>query len=452
MSKPIVALVGRPNVGKSTLFNRLVGSRTAIVDDTSGVTRDRIYREADWAGHSFLLVDTGGLVPESKEEMQALVENQAKLAIAEADVVIFLVDGKSGVTGPDEQVANLLRRTKKPVILAVNKVDEPHEEVSVPEFYRLGLGEPYSLSAMRGTGGVGDLLDVVVSHFPNRENKAGKEEFDTTDNSPDSFSLAIVGRPNVGKSSILNVLCGQKRSIVSSAPGTTRDAVDTVVKHRGRKITLIDTAGIRRKSKVEFGVEAFSVVRSLSAIDRADVVALMLDATQSVADQDQKIAAKINDSGKAVVIVVNKWDLVEDRSSSSMNQFLLYIERELGHIKYAETVFTSAITGQRVVKIVESAERAFAESRKRVATGIVNQVVNEAVALTPPPSSKRGRRLRVYYSSQVSVAPPTFVLFVNEEKLLTDSYHVYLERKLREAFGFKGTAIRVLVRAKSQQK
>jgi GTP-binding protein len=447
MSLPVVAIVGRPNVGKSTFFNRCIGARTAIVDDTPGVTRDRLYREAEWSGHRFLLVDTGGLLPDEKEEMMTQVGQQAKLAISEADVIIFMVDGRSGVAGADLQVANILRRTKKPVILAVNKVDEPHHDDRKYEFYELGLGEPHSLSAMRGTGGVGDLLDQVIDLFKDLPGSKDGEVDEETKN----FSLAIVGRPNVGKSSIVNTLCGTQRTIVSSVPGTTRDAIDTKIKHQGREITLIDTAGIRRKSKVDYGIEAFSVVRSLSAIDRSDVVALMLDATETISDQDQKIASRIEESGKAAVIVINKWDLVEDRSSSAMNKFIDEVKSELRQIAFSEVIFTSAITKQRVAKILEAAERAFEQSRRRVTTSLINQVVNEAAALVPPPSSKRGKRLRVYYTTQVQVAPPTFVMFVNEDRLLTDAYRTYLERKIREAFGFTGTSIRLMTRPKNKE-
>ncbi len=448
MAKPVVAIVGRPNVGKSTFFNRCIEESAAIVHDQPGVTRDRIYREAEWAGRKFLLVDTGGIVPDSREELTAAVRDQCNLAIEQADVLVFMVDGKAGLSGADEEVANLLRRARKPVILAVNKIDEPHQEANKLEFYKLGLGEPLSLSAMRGTGGVGDLLDQVVAAFGEAEEAAAEEEGDGTG----PFSLAVVGRPNVGKSSLVNVLCGATRSIVTPVPGTTRDAVDTTIRFHGREVTLIDTAGIRRKSKVPYGVEAFSVVRSLTAIERADVAVLVIDASEPISDQDQKIGCKIDEAGKAAVVVYNKWDLVEDKSSGSMNRFIDAAHQALPHLKYAEVVFVSATAKTRVGKILEAAQRAFAESKRRVATGLVNQVVNEAVAVTPPPSGKRGRRLKIYYSTQVSVSPPTFVLFVNDTTLLAGSYLVYLERKLREAFGFAGTALRIVARAKSREK
>jgi GTP-binding protein len=453
MAKPVVAIVGRPNVGKSTFFNRVIGAREAIVHDLPGVTRDRIYRDAEWSGHQFLLIDTGGLVPDAEEEIAVQVATQVKLAIDEADLIIFVVDAKQGLHAADKDVANMLRRSKKPVVLAVNKIDEPHEETNTLEFYELGLGEPHALSAMRGTGGVGDLLDTVVAGFPADRN--GRQEFELDDGEEkpdDKFAVAIVGKPNVGKSSLVNALSNTKRTIVTPVPGTTRDAIDTVISWGQKEVTLIDTAGIRRKSKVEYGVEAFSVVRSLRAIDRADVAVLMLDATQEVSDQDQKIAAKIEEAGKAAVIVMNKWDLVSDKSSKLMNELSEDVYRSLPHLKFAEIVFTSALTKQRLPKILEAAERAWEQSRKRVATGILNQVVNEAQMVSPPPSGSRGRRMRIYYSTQVSTSPPTFVLFVNDGRLLVPTYKVYLERKIRESFGFNGTPIRLLTRAKDKEK
>ena len=463
MAKSVVAIVGRPNVGKSTFFNRCIGRRHAIVDDRPGVTRDRLYKEADWSGHEFVLIDTGGIIPDSGESLDVSVYDQVKLAISEADVIIFMVDGKEGPTGADEDVANLLRRTDKPVILAVNKIDAPNQSIHIPEFYSLGLGEPYGLSALRGTGGVGDLLDLVVESFPAHakdKSKASKEiekesnydllddeeREEEEDNSP--ISISLVGKPNVGKSSILNILCGKERTIVAPEPGTTRDAIDTPIKFHGREITLIDTAGIRRKSKVDYGIEAFSVVRSISAIDRADVAIIVIDANEGITEQDQKIASKIEEAGRAVVIVMNKWDLFDDKSSSKMNSMLDNVVKELRHIGFAEVLFTSAITKTRVGKILEAAERAYKETHRRIATNLVNEIVSEAVALVPPPSGKRGKWLKVYYATQVSVAPPTFVLFVNDEKLLPTNYKTYLERKIRESFGFKGTPIRITARPK----
>lgn len=453
-SKPVVAIVGRPNVGKSTFFNRCVGARQAIVDDSPGVTRDRIYQETDWSGRQFLLVDTGGVIPNANEKIANEVFDQVGLALDEADVIVFMVDGKSGISGADEEVANLLRRTKKPVIVAVNKIDEPREDMNSLEFYGLGLGEPHSLSAMRGTGGVGDLLDKIIALFPALPDISELPELpdETEDPNTGPIAVAVVGKPNVGKSSLVNLLVGQHRTIVSDQPGTTRDAIDTTVKHNGREITIVDTAGIRRKSRVDYGVEAFAVVRSLRAIERADVSVLILDATQEITDQDQKIAAKIEDAGRAAVIVMNKWDLVEEKSSRLMNQFTENVHADLRSIGFAEVLFTSALTKQRVNKIIEAVERASAETKKRISTGLLNQIVNESVALVPPPSSKRGKRLKVYYTTQVSVSPPTFVLFVNDDKLMTRNYHTYLERKIRESFGFRGTPIRIVTRAKKDNR
>lgn len=452
MSKSIVAIVGRPNVGKSTFFNRCIGAKHAIVDDSPGVTRDRIYRETDWGGHNFLLVDTGGVIPNSTEEIATQVLDQVSLALSEADVIVFMVDGKTGLSGADRDVANMLRRTKKPIILAVNKIDEPSEEVNAPEFFGLGLGEPVTLSAMRGSGGVGDLLDIIVGKLPEPKQDETQGEVPEGEEDKGPISVAIVGKPNVGKSSVTNVLCGTQRTIVASEPGTTRDAIDTTIKYKGREINLIDTAGIRRKSRVDYGIEAFAVVRSLKAIDRADVVVLMLDSTQEITDQDQKIAGKIEEAGKAAVIVLNKWDLVDEKSSRLMNQMTENVKKELRALSFAQVVFTSAITRQRVSKILEAVEKANAETRRRISTGVLNQIINESVALVPPPASKRGKRLKVYYTTQVSVAPPTFVLFVNDDKLLPKNYHVYLERKIRESFGFEGSPLRLICRAKKDNR
>jgi GTP-binding protein len=453
MFKPVVTIVGRPNVGKSTLFNRLIGGRAAIVDDSPGVTRDRIYRDCDWAGRQFLLIDTGGLTANDADGFSGHVTDQVNLALEEADVIVFVVDGKSGINPGDQEVANKLRRMKKHVILAVNKIDDIRELNNIADFYQLGLGDPLALSALRGSGGVGDLLDKVVEHFPKKETNGAEEEVtEGDDNVPKHFSLAIVGRPNVGKSSMVNVLCGHKRAIVTDKPGTTRDALDTKIKYQGREITLVDTAGIRRRSKVDYGIEAFSVVRSLSSLSRADVTALMLDANEPISDQDKKIAGKTYEAGRPCVIVVNKWDLIEDKSSKIMNEFRDNVLAELNQINYAEVVFTSATAKQRVNKIIEAAERALEQTHKRVTTGLLNQVLNEAAALVPPPASKRGNRLRIYYSTQVSTTPPTFVLFVNDAKLLNKSYETYLERKLRESFGFVGTPIRIVCRSKDKDK
>lgn len=459
MIRPVIAIVGRPNVGKSTFFNRCVGGREAIVYDSPGVTRDRIYRECDWSGHEFLLVDTGGLLPDSTEEITRQVREQVEQAVSECDLVVFMVDGKDGVTGADQDVANMLRRSKKPVLLAVNKIDDPKHNANLLDFYSLGLGEPLALSALRGTGGVGDLLDRVLETLPEKLREASRApskkdpDFDPDAEAAEEkkdFSLAIVGRPNVGKSSIVNAISGKRRAIVTNIPGTTRDAIDSLIDFNDRTVTLIDTAGIRRKSKVDYGVEAFSVVRALQAIERADVVVLVLDANQEIADQDQKIAQKIIDAGKAAIVVFNKWDLVSNKSSKLMNEFIEKISMDLPHLKFAEAVFTSAQSGQRVQKILEASQRAYDEARRRVNTAVFNQVIQDAQMLTPPPAGKRGRRLRIYYGTQVAVAPPSFALFVNDEKLAGGNYLVYLERKIREAFGFQGTPIRLFLRPKKR--
>jgi GTPase len=480
MTKNIVAIVGRPNVGKSTFFNRCIGLRHAIVDDSPGVTRDRIYHEADWSGHDFMLVDTGGIVIDQREELSSQVLEQAKLAISEADVIVFMVDGKSGLVGADKEIANILRKSKKPVLLTVNKIDEMKEVDNISEFYELGLGEPSPVSAMRGSGFVGDLLDKIVSFFPEEPGKIkGKkvrktkahplQDQQSKDEAPgfsenyhstveqDSktevdenreLAIAIVGKPNVGKSSMINLLCGEQRTIVSAEPGTTRDAVDTSITFQGRKLKLIDTAGIRRKSRVDYGIEAFSVVRSLNAIERADIVILMLDAQEEISDQEKKIANKIEDGGKAAVLVLNKWDLVESKTSRLMNEFTDSVKTELRSLAFAEVIFTSAKTRLRATKILEAAERAYAATTKRIGTGLLNQVIHEATVLVPPPSAKRGKRLRIYYCTQASVAPPTFVLFVNDHKLITQSYQSYLEKCLRNSFGFIGAPIRIIIRSK----
>jgi GTP-binding protein len=458
MAQAVVAIVGRPNVGKSTFFNRIIGMSHAIVHDMPGVTRDRMYREAEWSGQGFLLIDTGGLIPDSTEEMAEEISVQVGLAVDEADVIVFVVDGKMGLNGADVDVANMLRRKKKPIILAVNKIDDPKDEGNLGEFYQLGIGEPHGLSAMRGSGGVGDVLDAIIGAIPEHHKRNGHPPIENTEDieaeegpeeEPNHFSVAIVGKPNVGKSSLVNALSNTRRTIVTSIPGTTRDAIDTVISFEGKEVTLTDTAGIRRKSKVEYGVEAFSVVRSLRAIERADVAVLMLDATQEVSDQDQKIGARIEDAGKAAVIVMNKWDLVDNKSSKLMNEMSEEVYRNLPHLKFCEIVYISALTKQRLPKILEASQRAWQESRRRIGTGMLNQIVNEAQTITPPPSGVRGRRFRIYYATQVSVSPPTFVMFCNDSKLLNHTYKAYLERKLREAVGFKGTPIRLIMRAKN---
>ncbi len=430
---PTVAVVGRPNVGKSTFINRMVGAREAIVHDMPGVTRDRLYMRTDWNGRDFVVVDTGGIVPGTDEELLQSVEQQARVAIEEADVIVFIVDGEAGVTPVDEDVANLLRTTKKPLILAVNKLDNVTEDPKASEFWSLGLGEPRPISSMHGLG-IGDLLDEIVGGFPPPSEEPPPEE----------LRIAIVGKPNAGKSSLTNALLGHERMIVSPVAGTTRDAVDTRLEVNGKVYVLVDTAGIRKKARVDFGVEQFSVVRALKAVDRADVVVLVIDGVEGVTEQDQRIAAIAEDSGKALVVAVNKWDIVP-KDTHTMASYRKILEEELRHVKWAEVVFISAKTGQRIDQVLEAAERAAEENSRRITTGVLNEVISEATTMNPPPAS-HGKRLRIYYASQAVTNPPTFLMFCNEPKLVSDHYKRYLENKIREAFGFSGTPLRLVFR------
>ncbi|MBQ7061533.1 MAG: ribosome biogenesis GTPase Der, partial [Clostridia bacterium] len=406
MMKPLVAIVGRPNVGKSTLFNKLCGKRIAIVEDSPGVTRDRIYADAEWLDYRFTVIDTGGIEPESEDIIAKQMRRQAELAIETAHVIIFIVDGRAGLTAADEEVAELLRRSKKPVVLAVNKVDHPKYEETAYDFYSLGIGALYTISAEQALG-LGDLLDEVVSYFPKIEEEAAKE----------NPSIAIVGRPNVGKSSLLNALLGHERSIVSNVPGTTRDAIDTPFTWNGTDYTLIDTAGIRRKRSVEDEtVERYSVIRSLAAIRRCDVALIVIDAERGLSEQDVRIAGYVHEEGKASVVVVNKWDLIE-KDTYTADKFKKDMLTDLAFMSYVPILFISAKTGQRVQRVMEQAEYALAQNSMRIPTGKLNTVVNEAITMNDPPLSG-GRRLRIYYVTQVSTRPPTFVLFVNEPDLM----------------------------------
>lgn len=430
---PVVAVVGRPNVGKSTFINRMVGSREAIVHDMPGVTRDRLYMRADWNGRDFVVVDTGGIVPGTDEELLQSVEKQARLAIEEADVIIFLVDGESGVTPVDEDIANLLRAAKTPMILTVNKLDNVTEDPKANEFWSLGLGEPRPVSAMHGLG-IGDLLDEVVGNFAPP----------STEPPPEELRIAIVGKPNAGKSSLTNALLGHERMIVSPVAGTTRDAIDTRLEVDGKAYVLVDTAGIRRRAKVDFGVEQFAVVRALKAIERADVVVLVIDGAEGVTEQDQRIAGIAEDSGKALVVAVNKWDLVP-KDAHTMPAFRKTLEEELRHVKWAEVIFISAKTGQRIEQVLEGAEKAAEQNNRRITTGVLNEIIAEATTMNPPPAS-HGKRLRIYYATQASINPPTFLLFCNEPRLISEHYKRYLDNKIREAFGFAGTPLRLVFR------
>ena len=439
MSKPIVAIVGRPNVGKSTLFNKLARSRISIVEDVPGVTRDRIYADAEWLTHKFTLVDTGGMDPDSDDIFFTNMMNQAHLAMETADVILFITDIKTGIIEADAKVADILRRTQKPVVLAVNKADDMRKgELEAYEFYSLGLGEPIPISAGQMLG-LGDLLDAVTDHFPSANPDEEDEEL---------IKVAIVGKPNVGKSSLLNRLLGHERSIVSDIPGTTRDAVDAFLDRDGQRYLFIDTAGIRKKSKIKENIERYSIVRAIAAIERSDVCVLVIDALEGVSEQDSKIAGVAHDRGKAIVIVTNKWDALE-KDNDTMKAHLDKIAIELGFMPYAPRVFISAKTGQRVDKIFETVYAVAQNHSMRVQTGILNDTLIEAMAVTPPPSD-RGKQLRIYYITQVSVKPPTFVLFVNDQELMHYSYQRFIENKLRQAFGFSGTPIRFIVRNKEK--
>jgi len=440
MSKPIVAVVGRPNVGKSTLFNRIVGDRLAIVDDKPGVTRDRLYADAEWLNHNFTLIDTGGLDPDSEDIMTKHIFRQAEAAIENAHVILFLVDIKSGIMDADRHVAELLRKSKKPVVLVVNKVDNPsRDNHELYEFYELALGDPLPISAGQALG-LGDMLDEIVAHFPKSD--ADEEE----DN---RIRVAIVGKPNAGKSSLINKILGEERLIVSDIPGTTRDAIDTYVTRDGRDYIFIDTAGLRRKSKVKENIERYSMLRTIAAVERCDVCVLLIDAEEGITDQDTKIAGIAHESGRAAIIAVNKWDKIE-KNDKTMREFTKNLEKELAYMPYAPKLFISALTGQRVHKLFELIYATYQNHALRVSTGVLNDVILEATAMHAPPTDK-GRALRVYYGTQVSVKPPTFVLFVNDKKLMHFSYTRYLENRIREAFGFEGTPIHFITREKGEK-
>ncbi|MBO4881009.1 MAG: ribosome biogenesis GTPase Der [Firmicutes bacterium] len=439
MSKPIVAIVGRPNVGKSTFFNKVVGRRISIVEDTPGVTRDRIIAEAEWTGHHFFVIDTGGIEPDSKEVIPAQMRMQAELAMDMADVILFLVDGRDGLTTADEEVAAMLRRKGKDVILVANKIDTPKMPDHYYDFYELGLGEPIAISSTNQLG-LGDLLDEIVARFPERS-EAEEEE--------DDIKIAIIGKPNVGKSSIVNAFVGEERVIVSDIAGTTRDSIDTPFEKDGVKYTLIDTAGIRRRSKVTDDVEKFSVVRAVAAIERCDVALLVIDATEGVTEQDKKIAGIAHEAGKGIVVVVNKWDLVA-KETNTMRDYERKVKGELVFMSYAPVLFTSALKGQRLPQVLETA-RSVAEMRAmRVSTGQLNNLIQDAMMMNNPPSDK-GRRLKIYYVTQVGVKPPLFSFQVNDRELMHFSYSRYLENKIRDAYSFAGTSIKFVFREKGEK-
>ena len=439
MSKPIVAVVGRPNVGKSTLFNVLAGENISIVKDTPGVTRDRIYADVTWLDRNFTLIDTGGIEPDSGDIILSQMREQAQIAIDTADVIIFMTDVKQGLVDSDGKVADMLRRSKKPVVLCVNQVDSYQTFIAdVYEFYNLGIGDPMPISAANRQG-IGDMLDEVIKYFPESN---GEEEED------ERPKIAIVGKPNVGKSSIINKLPGENRVIVSDIAGTTRDAIDTEVVYNGREYVFIDTAGLRRKSKVKEELERYSIIRTVSAVERADVVLMVIDATEGITEQDAKIAGIAHDRGKGIVIVVNKWDAIE-KNDKTIYEFQNKIRETLAYMPYAEMVFVSAVTGQRLPKLFETIDMVIENQTLRIATGVLNEIITEAVALQQPPSDK-GKRLKIYYTTQVSVKPPTFVIFVNDKQLMHFSYTRYLENKIRDTFGFKGTSLRFIIRERKE--
>lgn len=439
-SKPIVAIVGRPNVGKSTLFNAIAGEKISIVEDRPGVTRDRIYADCTWLNHEFTLIDTGGIEPESKDVILSQMREQAQIAIEMADVILFLVDVKSGVQDADSKVADMLRRARKPIVLAVNKVDQPVKmQADVYEFYNLGLGDPFPVSSVNKMG-LGDLLEEVEKHFP-KEAEESEED--------DAVRVAIIGKPNVGKSSLVNRLIGENRVIVSDIAGTTRDAIDTRVTHNGRDYVFIDTAGLRRKNKISDQLERFMVIRAVAAVDRADIAVLVISAEEGVTEQDAKIAGIAHDRGKAVIICVNKWDAVK-KNSDSIKEYTNKIRQTLSFLPYAEILFLSAKTGQRLNKLYDLVDMVSANQNMRIQTGVLNEIITQAAIMQQPPSDK-GKMLKIFYATQAGVKPPTFVFFVNYKYLFHFSYQRYIENQIRQSFGFRGTPIKFIIRERNEE-
>lgn len=440
MSKPVVAIVGRPNVGKSTLFNALAGEMISIVKDTPGVTRDRIYADVTWLDKEFTMIDTGGIEPDSRDVILSQMREQAQIAIDTADVIIFITDVRQGLVDADSKVADMLRRSGKPVVLVVNKVDNFDKFMpDVYEFYNLGIGDPVPISASSRLG-LGDMLEAVAAHFPDGSAEAEED---------DRPRIAIVGKPNVGKSSIVNRLLGENRVIVSDIAGTTRDAIDTAIVHNGREYVFIDTAGLRRKSRIKEELERYSIIRTVTAVERADVVLMVIDATEGVTEQDAKIAGIAHERGKGVIIVVNKWDAIE-KNDRTMREYEKDIRNVLSYMPYAEIMYVSALTGQRLNKLYDMIDMVIENQTLRIATGVLNEIMTEAVAMQQPPSDK-GKRLKLYYITQVSVKPPTFVIFVNDKELMHFSYTRYLENKIREAFGFRGTSLKFFIRERKEK-
>ncbi len=439
MSKPIVAIVGRPNVGKSTLFNQIGKKRVSIVDDMPGVTRDRIYMDAVWLEHEFTLIDTGGIEINSGDKILNDIRAQADIAMDEADAIIFVVDGRTGVTSSDEDIAKILRTSPKPVVVAVNKIDNIQQEVDVYEFYNLGLGAPIGISASNALN-LGDLLDEVVEKFPKTEVEVRDE---------DEIRIAVIGRPNVGKSSLVNALLGEERVIVSDIPGTTRDAIDTHFFKDGTKFTLIDTAGMRKKSKIDAPVERYSVMRSLRAIDRADVVLMLIEAPAGIMEQDKKIAGYAHDSGKGCVIVVNKWDIFPNKHDRSTNRFTDELRDRIGFLQYAPVLYASALTGQRVDRVTDLVKFVAEQQSMRIQTSVLNELIRDAIAVNPPPT-KKGKQLKILFMTQADICPPRFVIFVNNPELMHFSYLRFIENKLRESYGFEGTPIKFVIRKRDE--
>ena len=439
--KPIVAIVGRPNVGKSTFVNRLVGNRKSIVDDLPGVTRDRIYFDVEWLNKQFTVIDTGGIIPGDDDDIMVSIYDQAQIACNEADRIIFIVDGKDGINPIDYDIANILRQSGKPVFLAVNKIDSHNAALMTADFYALSLGEPIAISALHGSGGVGDLLEMVTEGFSTDEDIKQDDK---------TIKIAIVGRPNAGKSSIVNSLLGEKRVIVSDVSGTTRDSIDSRLTYENQEYIIIDTAGIRKKAKVTYGVEKFAVDRAIKSIRECDVALLVIDATEGISDQDKKIASIIMEAGKGMIIAINKWDLIENKKSNTINKFEKELANEIPFLDYVPKLYISALTHQRLNQIFTKTNEVYEQSTKRVATGLLNKVINEAYVMNPPQTVKN-KRLRILYTTQVGVQPPTFVLFANNATLMKDHYKRYIENKLREAFGFFGTPIRISLRERSNK-
>ena len=438
--RPIFAIVGRPNVGKSTFFNAIAGEMISIVKDTPGITRDRIYADVEWLDTQFTMIDTGGIEPDSSDIILSQMREQASIAIDTADVIIFMTDLKQGLVDDDLRVADMIRKSGKPTVLAVNKVDSfQRDMLDVYEFYNLGIGEPIAISSVNKLG-FGDLLDTVCSYFPEDNSEAEEDE---------SIKVAIVGKPNVGKSSILNKLAGEDRAIVSDIAGTTRDAIDTRIKHNGKDYVLIDTAGLRRKNKIKEDLEKYMIVRTVAAVERADIVLLIIDATEGITEQDAKIAGIAHDRGKAIIVVVNKWDAIE-KNDKSTNEYTEDIRKVLSFMSYAQIMFVSAKTGQRLIKLYETIDAVYENHSMRVSTGVLNEIMSQAVAMKQPPSDK-GKRLKLYYITQASVKPPTFVIFVNDKELMHFSYTRYIENQVRETFGFAGTPLKFIIRERKEK-